>query len=207
MARRTKDEAKQTRSSIIDAAEDVFYLRGVSRTSMEEIAAAAGVTRGAIYWHFKDKMEICNEMAQRVFFPHEDMLEKLAAQSSSTPLEDLEKSCLHALKMMAKDKRRRKVVSILMLKCEYVEETLGIMKRNKECMQRLLFLSEKLFVRAQSLKMLSAEWTPKAAAVTAQALMSGLILGAVEQRKGFGLATDGVICIKSFFASLRADRA
>jgi AcrR family transcriptional regulator len=202
MARRTKDEAEKTRNAILDAAEKVFYARGVSRTSLEQIAEQAGVTRGAVYWHFKDKLELFDAMARRIFLPHEDMLRELAAQSSATPLEDLQKACIHALKMMASDKRRRKVFSILTLRCEYVEEMLGIMKRRNECKNRMLILSEKLFSRAETLKMLAPRWTPRQAAVATQALMSGLISGALEQRKGFSFAF-GATCVTAFFNSLR----
>jgi TetR/AcrR family acrAB operon transcriptional repressor len=52
MARKTKEEAQETRNAILDAAELVFQEHGVSHTSLAEIAAAAGVTRGAVYWHF-----------------------------------------------------------------------------------------------------------------------------------------------------------
>src|ERR1700760_3364115 len=114
MARRTKDEAEQTRDAILDAAEKVFYKRGVARTSLDEIARAARVTRGAVYWHFKDKMELSEAMVERVFLPNEDMLEQLAARTSDTPLQDLEQACRHSLKLMATDKRRQRVFSILM---------------------------------------------------------------------------------------------
>ena len=49
MVRRTKEDALATRNRILDTAECVFERRGVSRTSLNEIALAAGVTRGAIY--------------------------------------------------------------------------------------------------------------------------------------------------------------
>ena len=55
MVRRTKEEAKQTRSQILAAAEKVFYDRGISRTTLAEIAEIAGVTRGAIYWYFRTR--------------------------------------------------------------------------------------------------------------------------------------------------------
>jgi TetR/AcrR family acrAB operon transcriptional repressor len=55
MVRRTKEEAAATRDSILDAAEILFAKNGVSRTTLQHIATAAGVTRGAIYWHFVDK--------------------------------------------------------------------------------------------------------------------------------------------------------
>jgi len=55
MARCTKEKALETRERILDAAEDVFDDNGVSNTSLADIATAAGVTRGAIYWHFTNK--------------------------------------------------------------------------------------------------------------------------------------------------------
>lgn len=205
MARRTKDEALKTRGAIIDAAEKVFYAHGVTRSSLEHVAAAAGVTRGAVYWHFKDKPALCEAMAERVFLPHEDMLEKLAAQPSSTPLLDLKKACIHVLTMMAKDNRRRDVVTILLLRCEYIEEMLGIIKRRNASKNRMLVLSEKLFSRARSLKMLAPCWTPRQAAVAMEALIVGLILGWLEQPKKIGLATIGASCIEAFFTSLQAN--
>src|SRR4029079_5949728 len=49
MARRTKEEALSPRIRILDTAERLFERHGVSRTSLQDIAEAAGVTRGAIY--------------------------------------------------------------------------------------------------------------------------------------------------------------
>ena len=204
MARRTKDDAEKTRDAILCAAEDVFYARGVSRTSIEQIAVAAGVTRGAVYWHFKDKLELCAAMADRVFMPYEDMLKQLS-QTSDTPLEDLKNSCIHSLMMMATDKRRRNVVSILSLRCEYVEEMIGIMDRRNECKNHMLDLSERLFVRARKLKMLARCWTPRTAALALQALMHGLITSGLERDKTFDFASTGVDCIEAFFKSLRVD--
>ena len=58
MPRKTKEEAQETRQRILDAAERVFQMQGVSRTSLAHIADAAGVTRGAIYWHFRNKADL-----------------------------------------------------------------------------------------------------------------------------------------------------
>ncbi|MBL8522861.1 MAG: TetR family transcriptional regulator, partial [Betaproteobacteria bacterium] len=69
MVRRTKEEAQETRNRLLDTAEHVFNERGVSRTSLAEIAEAAGVTRGAIYWHFKNKLDLFNAMMERVILP------------------------------------------------------------------------------------------------------------------------------------------
>ena len=66
MARRTKEEAQATRDRILDAAELEFQRHGVSRTSLQAIARAAGVTRGAIYWHFKNKPDLFKAMLKRL---------------------------------------------------------------------------------------------------------------------------------------------
>jgi AcrR family transcriptional regulator len=203
MARRTKDEAERTRNAILDAAEQVFYAQGVARTSLEEIAKAAGVTRGAVYWHFHDKLALLDAMLQRVMLPHEDILDRLAAGSSRTPLDDLQKACLDTLHLIMTDRRRQRVTSILTHRCEYVEEMAAIMKRKSECKERMLKRSQSLFERAKKLKQLTAHWTPSLAAMTLQALMNGLIVGGVEGGKASPVAKSGAACIKAFFASLR----
>lgn len=62
MARKTKQQALETRQHILDVALRLFSQQGVSSTSLAAIAKEAGVTRGAIYWHFKNKSDLFNEI-------------------------------------------------------------------------------------------------------------------------------------------------
>ena len=71
MARSTKADAQRTRERILDMAEREFHRHGVSRTSLEQVARAAGVTRGAVYWHFRNKADLFNAMMNRVTLPLE----------------------------------------------------------------------------------------------------------------------------------------
>ncbi|WP_141397381.1 TetR family transcriptional regulator, partial [Polaromonas sp. AER18D-145] len=71
MVRRTKEDALATRHKLLDAAEHLFQAQGVSRTSLQDIARRAGATRGAVYWHFKDKADLFNAMMERVTLPLE----------------------------------------------------------------------------------------------------------------------------------------
>ena len=57
-AHATKEEAEKTRQAILDAALDVFYAKGYSAATLNDVAKKAGVTRGAVYWHFKDKADL-----------------------------------------------------------------------------------------------------------------------------------------------------
>jgi AcrR family transcriptional regulator len=202
MPRRTKDEAEKTRDAILDAAEQIFYKHGVARTSLQQIAQAAKVTRGAVYWHFHDKIEIFDAMMSRVFLPQEDILERLATSGSDRPLDDLKKACSDSLRQMAGDKRRKRVISIVMHRCEYVEEMAPVMKRRRACKDRMLARSLKLMEQAAKLGQLSPRWTPRLAALSLQAMMSGLITSALEGRKDFDLATSAPDCLGAFFKSL-----
>ena len=74
MARSTKEEALETRSRILDAAEEVFFTRGLAQSSLADVAVAADVTRGAIYWHFKNKSDLFEAMCERVRLPMETMM-------------------------------------------------------------------------------------------------------------------------------------
>src|SRR5215475_12816529 len=59
--RRTAAEAAETPQAILRAALDEFSQRGYSATTLDGIARAAGVTRGAVYWHFASKAALYEE--------------------------------------------------------------------------------------------------------------------------------------------------
>ncbi|WP_321350579.1 TetR family transcriptional regulator [Halopseudomonas oceani] len=121
MARRTKEEAFETRESILDAAEKCFHEKGVSRTSLSEIAQAAGVTRGAIYWHFQDKADLLDALFQRIQLPMAPLNQAAHDASASNPLERFRELLVTVLKRLESDPAARRVNEILLLKCDYVE--------------------------------------------------------------------------------------
>ena len=67
--RRTKEDSQQTRQRILTAARRRFASHGVTRTSLQDIATAAGVTRGAVYWHFVSKRALFRAMREQVSLP------------------------------------------------------------------------------------------------------------------------------------------
>ena len=56
--RKTKEEAEKTRKAILNASLKVFSTKGYARSRLEDVAKDAGVTRGAIYWHFDNKADL-----------------------------------------------------------------------------------------------------------------------------------------------------
>jgi TetR/AcrR family acrAB operon transcriptional repressor len=120
MARRTKAEADETRTKLLDAAEEVFFEKGVSRTSLGDIAQRAGATRGAVYWHFKDKMDVFVSMLGRICLPFEEICDD--RYGDLLPLERIRHSILCVFESLDEDERRRKVFETALFKMEYVGE-------------------------------------------------------------------------------------
>ena len=129
MARRTKEDAVATRNGLIDAAEQVFREKGVSRASLSDIAQAAGATRGAIYWHFKDKVDLFNAMMDRVTLPLEQGYGEFESSTCPDPVQRLRAVMALVLRGVASDERTRRVFEIALYKVEYVSELVGVRDR------------------------------------------------------------------------------
>jgi TetR/AcrR family acrAB operon transcriptional repressor len=122
MVRRTKEEALETRNRILDAAEAVFHARGVARPSLADIAEAAGVTRGAIYWHFKNKSDVFAAMCDRVNLPVEALCSPERIASQEDPLGSIRDICAFVFRQTVNNPQWRRVFEIIFHKCEMVED-------------------------------------------------------------------------------------
>src|SRR4051794_15223086 len=59
----------ERRQAIIDAALDEFVARGFTATRLDDIAKRAGVGKGTIYLHFKDKESMFEELIRTALVP------------------------------------------------------------------------------------------------------------------------------------------
>jgi len=138
VARRTKEEALATRHKLLDAAEHLFLAQGVSRTSLQDIARGAGTTRGAVYWHFKDKADLFNAMMERVTLPMEESFKPEERSDDSPPdpgashpaIDRIRLATLDALNQIATDSQTRRVFEVATHKVEYVEELQAVRTRH-----------------------------------------------------------------------------
>ncbi|BBR62729.1 hypothetical protein WP4W18E08_11540 [Escherichia coli] len=103
MARKTKQEAQETRQHILDVALRLFSQQGVSSTSLGEIAKAAGVTRGAIYWHFKDKSDLFSEIWELSESNIGELELEYQAKFPGDPLSVLREILIHVLESTGND--------------------------------------------------------------------------------------------------------
>ena len=175
MVRRTKEEAQETRSRILDAAELVFYDKGVSRTSLADIAQAAGVTRGAIYWHFENKGDLFTAMFDRVLLPLDELKAASVDPNEADPLGRIRELCTLCLRNTATDARRRRVFDILFLKCEFVEEMGPVMTRHQSNMREALAKLEEGVRNAISKGQLPTDLDPARAARVVHSMIGGAL--------------------------------
>lgn len=119
MARRTKADALKTRQHLIETAIVQFAARGVSNTTLNDIADAANVTRGALYWHFENKTQLFNELWLQQP-PLRDLIqEQLVGRWGDNPLQRLQERLVVGLQYIAENPRQQALMQILYHKCEF----------------------------------------------------------------------------------------
>jgi TetR/AcrR family acrAB operon transcriptional repressor len=122
----------ETRCRLLDSAERLFSRSGVSHTSLADIADAAGVTRGAIYGHFRNKADLFNAMLDRTQLPLEDLIASLVNAAEPDPLGAIQRVMLVCLRDSQCDEHRRLVFDIVFNRCELVDEMGPILCRIRE---------------------------------------------------------------------------
>ena len=207
MARKTKEEAQETRNRILDAAEVVFHERGVAHASLDQIAQAAGVTRGAIYWHFNDKADLFEAMMDRVTLPLEDILSSAGKGAAADPLALLRLCTTDVLLRTARDKHLQRVFDIAYHKCEYVGDAAGVRERHVASQQECLRQIEKGFRACVAAGALPRTVRPREAAMGTLSLVSGLIANWVLAPEGFDLEKHAESLVDTYFRGLASTPA
>lgn len=205
MARRTKEEAAATRDSILDAAEKLFVQQGVSRTTLQHIATEAGVTRGAIYWHFDDKGALFNAMMERATLPLEGELQVLEQSDSEDPLDDLRAYMLAVLRRTVGDPQARRVFEICTLKVEFVEddEMDAVRQRRQDNLNDWMARADRRLRVAVEKGMIKPDVDTAAVALAMWVIVDGLIRNWMFDPEAFDLMQMGRCVIDPYVDGLR----
>ena len=184
MARRTKKETEQTRCTILAAARQAFLRRGMTGTTLEHIAEAAGVTRGAIYWHFANKKALFDAMRGQVRLPLIDRTDvTLLALGRADPLGCVEQFLLGTVSAITSSIETRQTFEIMAFKCEYVDEFERELEEHQRKSGEIFELLARVYRRARATGQLRPDVKPKVAAAETLAFMMGLIrLWLLDQR-------------------------
>lgn len=202
MVRKTKEDAQVTRNRILDAAVEVFSRQGVSQTSLKDIAVNAGVTRGAIYWHFSDKVAIVNAIIERSICPLMLKNPESRVLIQDDPMGFLWASTREFVGKMVNDPDFRNVFEILWHKCEYVGDMAVIRDKYLDEGETHVETLHQIMTLAQEKGQLNRGLSPHQATIGLVALVDGLMFNWTKRTQLFSLEDYTFPILESYFRGL-----
>jgi TetR/AcrR family acrAB operon transcriptional repressor len=205
MVRRSKEDALATRQQLLDAAEHVFLAQGVAGTSLNDIALAAGTTRGAIYWHFKDKADLFNAMMDRVAMPLQQALSLVESADEADPLPVLKKALRSALRQTVTDPQTRRVFEVATHKVEYVDSLCAVRMRHLDVRALWVDRFRHVLLKSAAARRVRLAMPATTAAHALHALMDGLVQNWLLDPEAFDLESTGLKALDAFLRGVGLD--
>lgn len=196
--RRTKEDSELTRTAILDAAERAFCEKGYAVTTIDGISRAAGVTRGAFYWHFRDKADLLGALYARSMLPQEQIL-TTAAEMCSDPLCSLLDAGIASLREFEVDEGKQRMFRIMSDLTIGCEGRVNLARVDAELDALIL----RVMTRAKDEGMLHDDFSAAEAAVFVSVTIGGLLGEWLRSGKTFPLASLGETLLCRHIAMLR----
>jgi TetR/AcrR family acrAB operon transcriptional repressor len=202
--RRTKEDAARTRAAIVEGALTCFDRYGITSSTMEQIACAAGVTRGAVYHHFGGKREILREIRDHVSLPLLDEANtELLRQDGTGALDRIERFLAAILSTLEEDARTRQALVVMQFRCEYVGEMGGELDAAARNIDRLAKALEAAYREAHAAGALAPPFDPGIAAIETTMFLSGLVRLWILHGPGAAIRRNARSAIAAHVASRR----
>lgn len=196
--RKTKEEAEVTREKLLDAALKVFSKKGYVSTTLDDIAREAGVTRGALYWHFKGgKVDVFQSLIDERTAPAMGIIKGMLEKGGS-PLEKVEGLLVKLMAYVEENEDYRAIQEILIYKTEVTPEMADSMKiktqKNREAVEMLA----SLIVQAKKAGEVRKDVNPRIAAVTGWCLLNGVVQTWILDPGMFSLKASAPDIVKAY---------
>lgn len=205
MARRSKEDAEATRNKLLDAAQAVFHAKGVAGASLSDVAQAAGLTRGAIYWHFANKADLFDAMLQRVTLPFEQAWDDERAQieKQSFALSRILGVFQMVLHSVSTNPITRCVFDIALYKVECVGEMLAVRERRLDGIKRFTSQMQGELALAAQEAQVQLPLSVESAARGLHAVFEGVLHAwLLDDAKKFDLEREGMSVVKVYLTGL-----
>lgn len=149
MPRRTKEEAEQTRLLLLETALKLFAERGIARTSLKDVAAEAGLTHGALYWHFKNRTDLVAALYDECRFPIEDLFLDQLQSARQNALDSLGGFLEDWCRLILSDERLGQIWTVFHFHHRHDPELLALAPTIDEEHQEWLTLIGKMLKKAR----------------------------------------------------------
>lgn len=200
--RRTKEDAEQTRNNILEAAAKIFSDKGFARSTLDEIAKDAKVTRGAIYWHFKNKAEIYEALHDNLHLPFIDIILQDVSKDHPAPLTQLREFTINILLDLDHDEQKRQSLVLFLMRANYSGELAQFkedhLKKKHESQEALA----RYFLKAQNKGELSADADPNFLAEAWGCYIRGILFEYLSDTENFILSEKIPNLVNLFFDML-----
>jgi len=200
--RRTKEDAEKTREDILNAAVRIFAEKGVARSTLNEIAKAANVTRGAIYWHFENKTQIFEALHERLHRPFVAMIMEDLEKDHPEPLEQLRDLCVKLLLDLEHNEEKRQALSLFLIKCDYSGDLSALKEAHREKKAESMQLFQLYFEKAKKTGKLSADADPCLLAQCISCFMKGILFEYLDDPEGFNIRDRAPKLIQLLFGTI-----
>jgi TetR/AcrR family acrAB operon transcriptional repressor len=185
----------QTRENILTAALEVMSRKGYSRMTFVDIAKEIDLTKGAVYWHFKNKQALLIELIKEFH----DRRERLVAENAPplTSFELLREHFIERTRVVMQDPACRKIAFFLSFQMEWTQELLEAANESLDELRKDLFTQVVTVIEnAKKAGRLKEDVVPRQAAVIIISLWKGLFANDV----GGYANMDLLECVSRSFA-------
>lgn len=179
MARKTKEEAEKTRQLLLQKAADVFLEKGIVAATLQDVAEAAGMTRGAVYWHFKNKADLLKGFLVATIDPIFELMiaEKEKIDDSETAVGTLRGIMRAILLAPAKNEETKRAFQILFhyYSYRYIPELDESIKEYFDCSKMNIF--DELIKEAQEKGEVRADISVETLVFSCKSFLEGCMSG------------------------------
>lgn len=202
--RRTKEEAAITREQLLKKALTAFSNKGYTSTTLEDIAREAGVTRGAIYWHFGSKAELFNTLL-REYSDRGSTIVQQAVSEGGTLIDILRRVFVRQLQAIEEDPALRELMELYLFKTGANPDLEEGRQQQTEASMGLVEMMTGIMGQGMESGLLRADVDPKALARSYLAFQNGLIQLWLTAPSQFSLKEEAQSYADILLAGLKAE--
>ncbi|HLV15895.1 MAG TPA: TetR family transcriptional regulator, partial [Pseudomonas sp.] len=202
----TRSDASCTKARLLRSAQEVFLEEGIARSTLESISRRAGLTRGAFYFHFRNKEALIRELLETTRLPFQRYLATYERfKLDAMPLEAIRLACRAGLEELDIDSNRRahRIFILNGSHCEGVDIHAFHLHSSGQLRQALL----DGFQRAAKRQQLSPAVSPGSAAGIMQNLLTGLYRHWLMTRPTSPIKEEGMHMVETMLFLMRTPDA
>lgn len=189
-----------TRTKILESAEKTFAKHGYEKTTLDQIANNANLTKGAVYWHFSSKSDLFLALIERSF---KKLIKELPKQKeifqSANPVKAFQSLFENEIRTCIEEKNQNTLLFLEFISKRRDQE---VQKKLNHFFLHLFQETSKIIEELQQEGHLPSDLSPYALSIILQAMMNGMVLMAIAAPNQIPIQTISEDISKVFWKGL-----